>query len=452
LSASLASRTYGSRWLARFVGFLAVLLSTVFVAISLAPAAVAGTVAASPQSEEGAPATEGLQQELGIATPKPPKIVMPEPPKIPEVATPKPPKIVMPEPPKIPEVATPKPPKIVVPTPPAVPPAPSENGPDPAPSDEPDPAPSDEPAVGSNGPRADESAEDARAGGQRSDEARAASGGVAPPQPSATFEGESGLARASGPLAPPSAREPRRRPRATGGGAAPMNGSLAFLDEVRGIALEASGTQALTAEAGRVSPASLAWILLAAVAFSALVFAGWLRRTARARVGADGVGVLAPAELKRTGGPPRAFPAASDADLLASFLALHRVVMEADDSGSRRWLGAEAAAIAVALERFAPASTNGAAAGFRKLAGPGGEGEALMRRLEEASDGDLVFAVLTLHKLAQEDVAGQAGEALADEARALAAILERFAPDALERGLAAYFGERTPDHRIPRLG
>lgn len=71
-----------------------------------------------------------------------------------------------------------------------------------------------------------------------------------------------------------------------------------------------------------------------------------------------------------------------------------------------------------------------------------GEFERRRDRLEALSDGQLVFALLTCNDVARRATRGRVRELIEHEAFALIAALERFAPQALERGLALYDGER----------
>lgn len=213
-----------------------------------------------------------------------------------------------------------------------------------------------------------------------------------------------------------------------------------------------------TTQAGGLSSPEAAWALLAALALPVLAFAFWLQRSALSRLGsafgslryATGFGpALAGSAAGTSAGHeagPGGFEYASDEDLVWSIVILHRLAAIGSEAGVNKWLDAHATAISVALERFAPVGPAQAAVSeFRALADGAAETEALRERLDAVSDGDLIYAVLTLQRLAEAEADGQSLEALAEEAQSVGMMLERFAPDALDEGLAAYFGERQPD-------
>lgn len=149
----------------------------------------------------------------------------------------------------------------------------------------------------------------------------------------------------------------------------------------------------------------------------------------------------------------------SEPSLVASMLALHGRTRETTTTpAGRKWVDTEGVVLAVALDRFAPEELQQAAAGdVQRLQGEDPRHQELRRRLRGASDGDLVFALLTLHKLAEEAETDQRSrKALADEAVEMGAMLDRVAPAALEEGLATYFGDRPADFETgapePRFG
>lgn len=235
-----------------------------------------------------------------------------------------------------------------------------------------------------------------------------------------------------------------------------------FLAAARAVAGQSSA-----ADVSASSSSGFAWVgragvgALAVLALSALAFRRSFHRRSEPPVG-DETGDSAPAADEPadvTGNTPGDPASGAEAALVTSMLGLHGRVRETTETpAGQRWVNFETEALGEALERFAPEQVRDpVAADLDQLRGQGPEQKALRRRLQDASDGDLVFTLLTLHKLAEEaETDERSRQALAAEGVQMGALLERFAPAALEEGLATYFGDRPADFETkapePRVG
>ncbi len=249
----------------------------------------------------------------------------------------------------------------------------------------------------------------------------------------------------------PAKRERASEPRAGNARRADGTGPDRFLAAAQTAALRSSAGPAVSDAGGVFS--TVAWIALGAVAALVLLTLRLWRRPFEGAtlVGASAVANL-PGPAPESGvGPPEAPPvpppaSAADAALVAAVVSQHERTRAEAGAVGQKWVAAESAALAVALRRFAPAAIEDDGSG---QLGPTGlsdsAGQTLAKRLEQASDADLVFALLTLHKLAENEAGEGAKPALAAEATAISNMLKRFAPDALDDGLATYFGNKPPD-------
>ena len=77
--------------------------------------------------------------------------------------------------------------------------------------------------------------------------------------------------------------------------------------------------------------------------------------------------------------------------------------------------------------------------------------ERLRTWLRGETDGELVAALLAIHKLAEDKKVPARELLIQGEATAITAVLERFAPEALDAGLELYYAEEADADARPVL-